>query len=162
MRFKILPGTALFDKLQELKERMRLANEATKAFVTDLGFEQWYQPTDSIAGGLDAVLYDKDHPRPSTWTTGGYPKKSLKANAEIIDKIKALPMVSQWDLNAILSYNRQTVRAENSNRIAFSPNFNIKDEYVLIGISDAAPNYKPVADMVEITVSEFNNMWEKV
>jgi len=168
MKYKILKGTKLFDQFIELKKKMVTAKKAAKELVKEVApvDTEWYAPHESIAGGVDAFIIPGG--KPDGWVNAYIPhekdvyrpKKTL-ANKELLDKIANLPVVSTSDFNSIIKYDWRKTGAKKQlgRRItSYSPGFDIRANYVLIDVSEHAPNYKPVPDMIEITVSEYNKL----
>lgn len=168
MKFKILKGTALFEKFIALQTEMKRCNDITKATVNEMGYgTQWYKPHGSIAGGIVGFIIPSG--KPTGWANAftpnekdAYMPKKIKANADLLKRIKELPVVTTEDFNKIIKYDWRKACGEKEGMgrrtVSYSPGFSVKDEYVLIDVSEAAPKYKPIKDMVEITVSEYNKL----
>lgn len=164
MKFKILKGTELFNKLKALQLKCQNANKAAFDLAGEFGSKE-ILPSPSInviAGGLSGMKLDAP---PAGWKlaskyhyTTYYPKRT-KANKDLIERIEALPKIKTEELNEIIGYNPFN-RSEDERRISFCPGvYWHYEDFILVSVAEYV-EYTPVADMIEITVSEFNKLRE--
>jgi hypothetical protein len=166
MRFKILRGTETFTKLTRLRLRINECNDAAGKLVKELGGERYLHHSGlyTIAGGIAGIEL-KERPEgwglayPKTYSNIYFPIRNRIANKEILERINSLPLVEDSDLNNILGYEPQDVHKSGLRyTLAYRPAIHFRDEYMLIRITDGAV-YTPInADIIEITVSEFNSL----
>jgi hypothetical protein len=169
MKYKILKGTELYKKLMELKAKMVQANKAANKVATGLGCKQWLGGEHgTIAGGLTGFEFEK---QPDGWRKAWpgdyrnmYYPKNQKSNKEILDTIKALPVVTFAELNNVLGFEQHSVPFADGvgsrKRWLFHPGFQFLKDMVLVVVDEQA-EYTPLPDMIEITVSEFNQLVKK-
>lgn len=162
MKYKILKGTALFEKFIELQKKMEAAHWEARKLVSELGYSEWHEGLGVLSGGISGVCIPGE--KPAGWANafnphekGVYMPKKINANKLLLQRMSALPRVENIDLNSIIDYDRRRDCVQNR-RISFRPGFNIKEEYALVEFSDLASKYKPLPDMTEITVSEYNTL----
>ncbi|UOR06272.1 hypothetical protein MUN82_04050 [Hymenobacter aerilatus] len=154
MKFKIVKGTALFEKLSELQAKCTECNKAARALADQQGANGFASGRNMIAGGIAALCFD-DKPegyrllqQPNYY----YPKVT-KANRPLHDAIAALPTVGNDDLNGLLNYKFQTVCDGDKMYWASRPGVIWGEEQILVDTGKA--KYEPVADMIEILESEY-------
>lgn len=166
MKFKIMKGTPLFDKLREVGDKMKAANKEAYALCTELGFKQMRPESMVLAGGISS-LYAKTKPEgyafafnPSKSPNDFFPKRN-KANKEIIERIKALPKVEHEELNNPIKYdgwksNKYNERGSGKH-VSLHPGISWHKNFILISVAEYI-DYKPVKDMIEITVTEYKKL----
>lgn len=154
MKFKVLKGTPLFDKLTNLKKEIDAANNAARDLVKELGYENYCKSLFDVAGGISAIIIPEG--KPAGWRFSfndrqpahAYFPSSIKANKELLERIKKLPIVSTQKLNSLINYGSP-----------FStPGISWRKNYILISTRN---EYKPVKDMVEILESEYKKLESK-
>lgn len=168
MKYKVLPHTELFLKLNELFERCLYANEAADKLAKSIGASDHATLGRNRAGGIDAFQFargkepDKElwmqpdrHKNPDLF----YPRNGKKytANKELHEKIAALPTVSFDQYNAVIGFEKQwkgftQIRTYRLQR---------HEAFFLIDTTDEA-DYTPVEGMQEITVSEYKSLEEQI
>jgi hypothetical protein len=158
MYFIVRKGSALYDKFQKLREDMKSAHAAAKKLAKELGAEAIRGSSLGLAGGISSFVFPEGTPKPKNWKRIIYgdweyfPSK-FKANAELLARIEALPVVKEKELNDIVAYNWRKCAG---NRISFHPEVHFLSDSVLVQThSEIYPSYKPVAGMEEILESEF-------
>ena len=162
MKFKVKKGTKLFKELKELQKRMIFCNKEAFALAEKHGFSQirCLDGYEALAGGITSFYADKK-PEGFAWTYGSkapndfFPKKT-NANKPLLKAIKELPYVKIDDLNKLIKYDGLKMRT--NNHISFHPGISFRNkDYVLFDVSECT-RYKPVEDMIEITVSEYKQL----
>lgn len=170
MKYKILKGTTLFTQLMVLAERCRQANQQASDLVVGLGFTDAHfclcDHPQSIAGGLSGIEIKGGQPKGWRAVLSEHYRDMYLPYARGGDtlahaKIKALPVVSVEPLNELLSFHPQTYQGRDGrSRWTTHPAVDWTfAEYILISM-DENVQYTPVADMVEITASEFKALQE--
>ena len=161
MKFKVLKGTALFDKLTHVFTEVRRVEDAAIALATELGAEKGVHRPD-----MWAVCFD-EHPG-KLWrkafadrSEGDYmPSERTKEGKERMARIKSLPKVEYAFLNEILKYDSRS-RKKDTNRISYCPTVHWHKDFILVSVREYCI-YKPVEDMVELTFSEYEELKKKV
>lgn len=167
MKFKVVKGTPLFNRLDKLRTAMNMANEAAGKIVDRLGFTKYIHDAGSLAGGIGAIEMAPETKLPNwtricraTQTTNGYYPSKRKCNLSLLREIQSLPLVKKSLLTDILKYQAQTIELPNGSEImSFHPGVIWRNRYILVSVPERA-RYKPVKGMVEITVSQFNKLKE--
>lgn len=163
MRYKILKGCKLFDRLIALQEKCQEANKAAFDFAKKLGSDEIVSDINinNLAGGISGIKLNE---KPQGWKLAApkyysnvYFPKNTKANKEILESIAYLPVVKNEELNKILNYN-MWAREKNDKRVSFNPGVYWNSEDVIFVAVAEQVKYTPVEGMIEITVSEFNQL----
>lgn len=156
MKFKILKGTPLFDKLIDVKTKIRDCNAAAFALVKEMGYERMRGKEMVLAGGISSIEIKGG--KPDGWrvafaekTKDEYFPSKLKQNKEILSKISALPVVGYEELNDILDYD---FHKHEGKRLSFHPAVIWKEDFILVSVAEYM-YYQPAKDMVEILESEY-------
>jgi len=164
MKFKVLKGTELFQKFIDARAEMQRCEHAALDVMHEVGAKYVRGDFWAVAGGISAFGFEGDK-KPEGWAIAYkdsdkdfFPARNRKANKELLDKIKALPMYKIEDFNEIMDYDYGD---HDTNRISFHPVVNWEKEYVLISIASQYSRYKPVEGMIEITTSEYNSLIPK-
>jgi hypothetical protein len=164
MFYKILPGSPLFDRLTKLKEKMYECNNKALDFAkNEMGYSTIRGGHHVLAGGISAIQ-SKDKPKGYKAAYKGrdveawFPADTTK-NAELLARIKALPVVEHEDLNKLVKYDSWSAN-ETDNRICFYPATHFSAKYILMKFPDFVTNYKPTKDMIEITNLEYDKLFK--
>ncbi len=166
MKFKVKKGTALFDKLSAIQVKMNKAHKEAAKICKELGFKQFREKRFVFSGGICSFHADKK-PEGYAYAFGPnhpndvFPKKN-KANKAILERIEKLPVVEQEEVNSLINYDGwDSNENERGGRyVSLCPGFVFGKNNILIDVSENI-NYKPVKDMVEITVTEYKKLKEK-
>lgn len=168
MKYKVLKGTKLFNDLVAVQKKIYKVDQEALKLADSLGFKKIRGRSFAVAGGVSS-FHSETQPKDYGYTYGSkksttdfFPKK-IKANKEILDKIKALPVVEYSEINDLLKYDERalTVPANNGRggqRIFFVPAIHWKRNMILIGLHEGQERYKPVKSMIEIKVSDYNKL----
>ena len=165
MKYKILKGTELFKKLADLRKRMNEVQKQAKDLAIELGGTAAATSGRNLAGGIDAVEFDK---KPDGWRSVGnswqnlYYPKADKKNKEIHDKINALPILKFEELNNAVGFSaNQSVC--NSNGFAFIKTVGMQwhKDFILMETAEGT-KYTPVDGVQEILGSEFEELSKKI
>lgn len=172
MKFKVLKGTDLFAKLSDIKNQMLLADQEALELMNSIKLEGivlegYSRPSHGIAGGIRAFCCDRylrKENLPSGWmlmerslSKWIFPKSGDKNNKDLLERIKKLPIVSSNELKELLNYGNYAFAVHNGMGISTVPGVQWGDKYILLSTPDGI-DYKPVKDMVEILVSEFDKL----
>lgn len=153
MKYKILKGTETFKQLWVLRKKMSEVDKASHKILKRFGADQYRSAFDVIAGGLSCLML-KECPKGWKSVNGGYfPKRNVKANAELLAEIDALPVIKKNDLNSLVGFEPQFI----GNKYSYCVGMIWRKKYCLMEMNEGA-KFKPNADMKEITVSEFNKL----
>lgn len=154
MKFKVLKGTPLFDKLSNARKEMRRCNKAALALIKELGYESGRRKGHCLSGGISCFKINGEKPKGWRKQSDGYFPSPIKKNAEVLAKIAALPIAEYSLINEPLNYRWNDQELEAGNTFQFCPGVCWKNDYILIHIGELN-RYAPVADMIEILDSEF-------
>lgn len=163
MKFKVLKGTPLFDKLNSLGEEMTEYNKAAFDLVKKLGYTRMRGKSNVLAGGISSIEIKGG--KPVGWRNAysgvrdEYFPAKLKANKMLLAEIDALPVVEYDDLNKILNFDWRTSSSRN---ISFHPGIHWGKKEILIDVSRHYTSYKPVKGMIEILESEYMKLVKKL
>jgi hypothetical protein len=167
MKFKVLKGTKLFDELNKVQEELAAAHRASKVIVKELGFKEWHKQSFCLGGGISAFR-SKTKPDGYAFAYADrdreaiFPKKT-KANKEILERIKNLPIIDYDRLNKLIKFDwRKSMKGNGKGGLhtSFAPGIAWRKEAVVLDIDEAYDDtYKPIKDMIEITTSEFKKLW---
>jgi len=161
MTYKILPGTPLFDSIQELKRVGIEADKAAEKWIIDFfgEFKKYVMPYGNVWGGISAVALPE---KPVGWKDysrnypGWFAPKAI--NKGILAEWTMLPRVKDVEMKTLLRYrNYSGAKGDGQFGMLLSvmPGLVITDDYVLVETSSVAKDYVPVEGMVEILHSEF-------
>ena len=166
MKFKVLKGTTLFNKLMVLRRDMIAAEQAAADLAAEFGSDTFIASREFqvIAGGLEGIMMDN---KPATWVKAfpkHYPDVYIPAagkpeNRDILARIAALPVVRSHDYNTIIGFKPQEIRLEGKLTVTLVSNCSLalKEGMFLIACNPNA-EYEPVAGMTEILESEFKKL----
>lgn len=166
MKFKVLKGTQLFDALTAVNKRMYEAKAEADKLVESLSIniEDTATKGYNLAGGIDA--FHCPDGTPEGWKSVGesyqklyYPK--VKGNTKLLEQIAHLPIVKYDDINILIDFHPSGYTSPAGLVWSKGPGIVWAENYVLIETSEGFP-YKPVKDMIEITVSEFEALKKEV
>lgn len=150
MKFKVLKGTELFNKLSALDEEVNRCVRASQNLVESLGYKQFRPAYWTINGGISSIIIPGG--KPAGWKnahkdyTGEYMPAKNKGNKELLDKIAALPVVTYGSLNSLVGLDTPWGH----------PGFSVYDDYALINFSEKQiKSLTSTSDMIEITHSEW-------
>lgn len=172
MKYKVLEGTKLFDALMAIKKRIFDANAASIALMKKIGANEVRMGMQTLGGGLTAVHFGKKKPIgfPKGWKRvyknhlqDAYFPQDIKANVGILAEIKALPVVTDEEINEIFKFDwlGNDGRDPNSNKMCFRPTPHWGPEgtpYILVHLPEFCSRYKPVKDLIEITHAEYTEL----
>ena len=162
MKFKILPGSELFDKMKALEKQINDADNLAKDACKKLGGKQLATSGRYLGGGIEAIQFEET-PDANLWSKVNkyhslYRPKVRNKEAWAI--IQQLPILQSSDLNSILNFNDQTVSYGDSLIFCSRPGVFFGEKYFLVNISDGC-KYTPVEGMVEILDSEYQQLNKK-
>lgn len=157
MYFKVLPNTSLFIQLLELRGKMELAGAAAMELAKSLGFKAYR--AEHLFGGISSLCDPLPETNLSGYKKSGYDGEYMpkKANTGVRSLIDSLPSVKYKDINNLIDFWPHSERL-NRGKISFCPGFKLGQNVHIINVSENYINYKPVAGMIEITASEFNQL----
>lgn len=156
MKYKVLKGTATFEKLTALNEKLKACHEAMVPIFNEFKASQYIPLKDNaIAFGGFAGLIFKKSPPPHWAKVKGtknawYPKK-WAVNQQIIDRIEKLPTVSLQEYNEAIGLTDPEPEIQ-FNRYGFT--YLEEQELFLIECS----SMKVSEELIEILESEFMNL----
>lgn len=155
MKFKALKGTETFAKLQAVWLRIKKADKAAKQLAIELNADtRWMSGWGSISGGISGIeLKVKPEGWKSTGENGFYYPAKLNANKELLDRLEALPVVKDFELNDAVGFKRQSVGRVMHNCIGAQ----FGKDYHLFEVNEEV-KYTPPADVIEITASEYKKL----
>lgn len=166
MKYKILKGTELFNKLVAIEKKCKDAVDAADAFAKTIGAVGVYSRRSRQVGGVGAFRFPYDAPpdkkfwmQPDRHNTSDayYPRsgkaKKIRQNDELHDKISKLPVVEYKEINEVIGFKDQWVGF--TNYITYG--LEVNDDYALIEVGDECA-YEPLPGMIEITISEYNKL----
>jgi hypothetical protein len=161
MKYKIEKGSPLFDKFEEIRQRMIVCNQEAKDLCKELGGKAVATLGENAAGGIDAIEFDE---KPEDWKVMGKPHQNLfypKAkNKELLQKISALPKVKRSEIAELLGFKIQAISSSDGGLMMVScPRTILRKEFVLIDMPTEC-KYTPVDGMTEILESEFVRLRE--
>lgn len=151
--YKIAIGTETYNRIDALIQRIEEAYQVSHQLAVDLGSPDGFILQDStyVAGGVMAI---KMETQPAGWKKvlpkrfpGYFFPKAIKANYEVLRKIRTLPAVARIELSRLVGFH--------SNLAA--PGLRAGDDVYLVMMPDgfADVNLEPTHDMIEITGFEY-------
>jgi len=169
MKFIIKKGSKVYDQLRELEKKIIAAKKAAQKLRKELGAEDLATNSDHIAGGIDALQFQKqpDGYRKvgQPWQRLYYPKADyLKKNKELAKKLRELPVVEAEELNDIVKFDgMQMLEGDGAALLTIVKCVGITcgKDYILMNTHEGA-KYKPIPGIVEIKESEFQKMVSKI
>lgn len=154
MYYKIEEGTETFRKLAELSIKMKEVSETTRALVKKLGgSNRYFLGNRAVAGGIQGIRLNE---KPENWRKvqdNFYFPKSCKQNKEILDEIKALPIVSYEEYNETVGFEEHFVGLTHYR----APGIMFGKKYHLMETSDEC-DYTAPSDCIEILASEYKKL----
>src|ERR1035437_3660461 len=162
MKYKVLKGTALFDKLIAIVDQINKCNQAALDLALSQGAVGLATLGNNRGGGIDAFRF-KEEPDMLLWKQMDkhryrdlYSPRANKKNNDLFSQIQALPRIGYPEYNAVIGYESQWIG------ISLHQSYGLfqDDDFFLIELSDEV-NYTPVADMTEILSSEYKTLKEK-
>lgn len=162
MYWKVLKGTELFDKLDHIRMGVIAAQNCAWDLAKKQGAESVRGDMFILAGGISGMHFPNGKPSGykkvySSHFTDCYMPSDIKKNDKLLAEIKALPRIEYTALNDVLKYKKSDV-IFSDNRMVFYPRTMFQKKEMLISLPDYVTGYKPVKDMIEITVSEYNKL----
>ena len=158
MKYKILKGTELFDKLTELNNRMNEVKKAATELAKSLGGGDVATTGHYLAGGIDAIEFEE---QPEGWKRVGkswqglyYPKSNKKA---ILKQIGELPVVRFNELNDIIGFRQGAIVSHGGIGWATSVSMKWHKDFILMLVPNGI-EYTPVKDTIEILGSEYEQL----
>lgn len=161
MKFKVIPGNELFDKFQKIRKDWTSANEAAgewieKNFGEDI---KWAGKLGVLGGGIGGINFDK---KPDGFCHVGKKWHMLfmpyARNKKMWKEIDSLPVVEMSVLKDLLKYGNYSGASEGGLFFSTYPGILIKDDVVLIDVIESITEYTPVPNMIEILISEYNQL----
>lgn len=151
--YKILIGTETYNQIDALIQRVEQAYQESHQLAVDLGSPTGFILQDSTyaAGGVMAI---KMETQPVGWKKvfpkrfpGYFFPKAIKANHEVLRKIRTLPAVARIELSRLVGYHSHLG----------APGLRKADNMYLVHMPDGFNNFNPIPtpDMVEITGFEY-------
>jgi len=123
-------GSDVHTKMKAVFEKRVQANKAAFALIQSFGAKSFYRQSHAFGGGIDAVVFENGKPS-KEWKKGFRPKGFMpaKSDSEISKQIKALPVVSQDEMNIIYGFPGGEFIGKN---IYFMPGIEtVGDDYIL-------------------------------
>lgn len=159
MKFKILPGCELFDKLQDINNGVIAARAAIRDTLKARGFSGKFGTDRNHLISCDAVEILGDKPDGWRFVGASWQKMYLPkaTNKSMLKELSALPSISNDVLNNLLNFSFCTGP---NLEVYFRPGVAWHKEYVLVD-TDKAP-YEPIEGMVEILESEYNKLYTAI
>jgi hypothetical protein len=164
MKFKVLKGTVLFDKLLAIVIQIHECNQQAHDLALEQGAIGVATTGNNRAGGIDAFRFKYDtEPDVLLWKQVDkyhyadlYSPRANKKNNNLFSQIQALPRIGYKEYNAVIGYEQQWIG------LSLHQSYGLfqDDDFFLIELSDEV-NYTPVADMTEILSSEYKTLKEK-
>lgn len=159
MKFKILKGTKLFDRLTAVRKEMTRCNKEALKVMKEAGAKSIRGRRMVAAGGISSFIFE-DNIKPDNWSFAygkDYPKdfmptRNRTVNKDLLGKIANLPVVEYDAINDLLNYD---FNDSDTNRLYFIPGLLFKKQCILLVFGEQYTRYKPVKDMIEITHSEY-------
>ena len=171
MKYKVLPGTALFDTLMAVQKKMIKANKAADKIAKEVGAEGCANASNKIAGGILGFKFkiggQKNSDKPgwkkleSGYTLWWFPLEKEKSNKDLLQRIYELPTIDISELNTPLNFHGGAVSHEGGIAWVKTPSVLFPDKkqaVILIGIHPGLKEYKPVDGMIDILESEYNKL----
>lgn len=165
MKFKVVKGSVLFNKLDMLGEQIKEVKNLARKVARDLGFDNAYVRNFVLAGGLSGLCIADGRYKPDgyKWVFKGavWP---TKANKEALLRLENLPVLTYDDLNKLVGYSEEMSERPGQGSgtvINWCPVVIFRDEYILLNVPVYSGKYKPVKGMVEILESEYNALKEQ-
>lgn len=156
MKFKVLKGTDTFQKLEELRLKIKEVNNQAFNVVRELGSTRYCKKNGVLAGGISAIEFTS---KPEgyinmgkSWQSLYFPKAKNKKDLELISK---LPTIDYSELNTIVNFEGNQV-VETDAGLAFIKTIGLifGENEMLIDIEDGC-KYCPPKDIIEILSSEY-------
>ena len=153
MKFKVEKGTAIYQELELLFDKIKDYNSKTKKFVESLGFEEYGVSLRGRAGGLSCIRTSK---KPDGFKTVGKKYDNLfmpkASNKELWKKINELPILSYDEYNKVIGFEAQFqglshIRSYRCEKV---------NDVFLIDVGNA--DYMPIEGIVEILDSEYKSL----
>lgn len=156
MKFKILKGSATFEKFEELKKKIDFVTKCAMDLCDKLGAEKYFLEGAYAFGGIRAFYFDE---KPNGWIRIGkpwqkafFPSAKMKAERTLIQD---LPVIRFRELNAILNFEgNQIASAQGGLTLVNCPGVEFYADYVFVDVPDGL-KYTPPDDVIEITYSEY-------
>jgi hypothetical protein len=162
MKYKVLKGTALFDKLIAIVDQINECNQQALDLAHSQGAVGLATLGNNRGGGIDAFRF-KEEPDMLLWKQMDkhryrdlYSPRANKKNNELFSQIQALPRIGYPEYNAVIGYESQWIGITCHQSYGLTQD----DEFFLISVFDES-KYTPHPDMIEILGSEFNLLKEK-
>ncbi len=156
MYFITKKNTATGKKFAALEAKMQVVTKAQKALSKELGATQWRDSYWVVMGGFSALIFPKGkEPDLKLWKnvngskTEWMPRYNRKASKEISNKINALPVIRNKDLNDCIGFKADIFKS-----IGFNPYS--KDYFGFIAKEEW--NIRVPKDCKEITYTQ----WKKI
>lgn len=158
MKYKILKGSPLFDKIQRVRVRMMEAHDLARETAIKMGAKSWRGKNSQDVGGLSAFKFKK-LPTNIVWRKAYGSRvddevfpKAVSSNKQLLDNIAALPTVSRREIDRLVGFKPQFIGETNYFR--FGCAWVVGSAVILIDVGTRI-KYKPRAGMIEITESEY-------
>lgn len=152
MYFKTKQNSETGLKLAEIKKKANLAFKETKELAKEIGFSKWREGYWQAFGGISCVIFDST-PDSKIWKKqedGYMPKLNTKKGKAIQEKIDKITSVDYFELNECVGFNGGPFKH-------IGTSFN-NDEFFAFSVGENW-NFKAPKDCVEITVSEFKELF---
>ena len=164
MKFKVLKGSPIFEKLEHMMSKIKSCWDASHELSESVGAKGVCTFGYHRAGGIGAFqfapdkfpsleLWKQTDPRKYQYRDLFYPRsgKKYKQNDELHAKIAALPVVEKEEYNKVIGYEG-----------GWLSSYGLKsgNGYFLIEIPEDS-DYKPLEDMIEILESEYRKLKEE-
>ncbi len=160
MKFKILPGTKLYDRLWSVNTGIIAARATIADTLKSMGFIGLY----ATSSGTHIVSCDAVEifgEKPDGWKSVGdkyqclyYPKVSNKKDSKII---AALPRIKNEAINEPLGFG---FNIGPNLEVYYRPGIAFHKKYILVDIGNS--EYKKKPDMIEILESEYNKLHKAI
>lgn len=167
MKYKVLKGTKLFNKLVDIQNEIQRCNKVARDFVEGLGYTKFRKSRYGIGGGISSIICESGKPvgwkKSYTELPNEYMPAKIKKNDTLLKAIDNLPKVDENVINKLLDYDpwKSTEESQVGYGMVINvcPEVHWKKSFILIGISERyITTYKPVRNMIEIMGSEFEKL----
>lgn len=163
MKYKILKGTDLFNKLTDLNKRMKKVKKAATDLAASLGGGKVATTNRYLAGGIDAIEFKE---KPEGWRSVGnsweglyYPKA---VNKSILKQISELPVIKIDELNDIVGFRSGQTKFSGGGFVWIkSVGMQWHKDFILMETADGT-EYTPLPDVIEILGSEYDELSKKI
>ena len=158
MKFKILPGCELFDKLTAIQSKVQSSKDVIKSTLIEKGYTgEHAQASSHYLLKVDGIEIHGE--KPKGWKVVDKYQQlyfPLAANKKDLEWVTALPSVSNDELNDLLNFS---FSVGGGLELYYRPGVAWHKEFILVNTGDAT--YVNVEGMIEILESEYTKLENK-